>query len=322
LSPHRARVVIFGYGELAVAGLASLDALRVDIAAVVVPGNRSGRDVERVGAEARRLGVPVWTQFGSQSEPGLAQQLRHVEPDVLFTWSYSMVLTPAILAVPRHGAVNIHGGLLPQYRGGHVMQWAILNGEKESGATLHYMDSGVDTGPIIDTVRFPITPGDDAMRVREKLKAAGLGLIERWWPRIADGTAPSVPQDEQNARYWPLRAPRDGLIDWAAPADRVCRLVRALACNTPGAFTHAGGRLVSIRGAIPLPRGVMGAAIGAITGMDANGLRVSAGGADVLVTEAEVDGVRISGGGLTDLRRVAHDRFSSASDRVSASNHV
>ena len=155
----------------------------------------------------------------------------------MVVWSYSMILPQAVLDVPRLGVVNVHGGLLPEYRGGHVMQWAIINGEPETGVTLHYMDAGIDTGPVIADARFPIQVDDDAVRVRSNVKRFGADLLRRWWPEIAAGRAPRMPQDETRARYWPMRTPEEGRIDWTATNERICRLVRALACNEPGAFT-------------------------------------------------------------------------------------
>jgi methionyl-tRNA formyltransferase len=293
-------VVFFGYGDLAVAGIDALTSAGASIAAVVVPGNRAGADIAIIEREAERRRLPLWIQPPRRDHALFLEALRAVSPDVIIVWSYSMILPPDVLAVPRHGAVNVHGGLLPGYRGGHVTQWAIINGETESGATLHYMDDGIDTGPVIASARFTIEEEDDASHVRAKLRSAGGALLEQWWPRIADGTAPRIPQDDSRARYWRLRTPEDGRIAWTMRADDICRLVRALACNVPGAFIDVNGARISIRRA-QLLRAGDSKAPGAVVGVDARGVRIAASGGDVLVTEAVTGGRVVTGEALASL---------------------
>lgn len=296
-------VVFFGYGELGAVGVDALVALGARLAAVVVPGNRRGPDVERMHqvAALQRTGLlvqPPRAQLGP-----FVQALRGMTPDVFVVWSYSMKVPAEVVAIPALGAVNLHGGLLPQYRGGHVAQWAILNGECESGVTLHYMDEGIDTGPIIGEQRFRLEDADDAESVRQKMRAAGSTLLAAWWPRILDGTAPRVPQDESRARYWRMRTPEDGRIDWAMSATFVWRLVRALRCNSPGAFVEANGRTISIRRVQPLGRLIAGASPGQIVETGPSGVRVAAGDGDVVIAAAEVDDRPLRSGDLADLLR-------------------
>ena len=144
---------------------------------------------------------------------------------------------------------------------------------------------------MIAGVRFPIQVDDDAVGVRAKLKTSGAELLRRWWPQIAAGTAPRVTQDETRARYWPMRTPDEGRIDWTMTNEHICRLVRALACNSPGAFVEASGRIVTIRGAHPVPSLRMPGEPGRIGAIDSIGTRVSSGAGDVLVTKVLVDGV-------------------------------
>ncbi|PYR20238.1 MAG: hypothetical protein DMF94_12655 [Acidobacteria bacterium] len=284
-------VVVFGYGELGIAAAQALTDAGARIVALVVPSNRSGDDVDRIVAFAAKQGFPVWVQPPRRAVEPFVRQLRSAAPDVMVVWSYSMILPQDVLDVPRLGVVNVHGGLLPEYRGGHVMQWALINGEAETGVTLHYMDAGIDTGPMIADARFPIEVGDDAVLVRTRLKASGTELLRRWWPQIAAGTAPRVPQDETRARYWPMRNPEEGRIDWTATNEQICRLVGALACNAPGAFVEADGRIVTIRSARPVPSEKTLGAPGRIDAVESGGVRVSTGAGDVLVTMVLVDGV-------------------------------
>jgi methionyl-tRNA formyltransferase len=292
-------VIVFGYGELGIAAVRAILEAGAGVAAIVVPSNRSGADVDRVAAFAAQQRVPLWLQPPKHAAAPFIRQLQAAKPDLIVVWSYSMVLPPAVLAVPRLGAVNVHGGLLPEYRGGHVMQWAILNGESETGVTLHYMDAGIDTGPVIADARFPIAPGDDAVDVRARLMSAGVDLLRRWWPQIAAGTTPRMPQDPKLARYWRLRTPEEGRIDWRESPERICRLIRALACNQPGAFVEAAGQVVTVRRARALPL-ASGSEPGRVASAEPDGIRVGARSGDVLIStvligEDVVDGTAIAG---------------------------
>ena len=293
----RPRVVVCGYGEYGVAALETLLGLDAHIVAAVAPGNRSGPEVERFLTMADGRGVYTCLQPSRAAIDPFVEDLRALSPDVILTWSYSMKLPPSVLEVPVRGAVNVHTALLPEYRGGHVLQWALINGEAETGVTLHHMDEGIDTGPVIGQTRFALETTDDAVSVKAKMKPAGVALLRRWWPRIVDGTAPRARQDETRARYWRMRTPEDGAIDWSQTADGVCRLVRALRSNTPGAFVRTSEGLVTIRRAYPVPPGEV-----------ADGVRVRAADADVLVTEAEFMGTVLRGAALASLPRIRPDR--------------
>jgi methionyl-tRNA formyltransferase len=294
-------VAFFGYGELGLAGLDTLVSAGACLSVVVVPSNRSGAGVDLIRDAAARYSLPVLVQPSRDRIRPFVESLRVHDPDVVIVWSYSMILPPAVLAVPARGAVNVHGGLLPQYRGGHVAQWAIINGEREFGVTLHYMDEGIDTGPVIAEQRFALDETDDGYTVRQKIRAAGSHLLTEWWPRLADGTARSRPQDSSRARYWPMRATEEGRIDWTIGAEAVCRLVRALRCNTPGAYLEAGGRQISVRRAEPHRTLAAGGEPGSIVAADASGVRVSTAQGDVTIITAEIDGSPVSAAALRGL---------------------
>jgi methionyl-tRNA formyltransferase len=296
-------VIVFGYGELGIAAARALTGAGARVGAIVVPSNRSGEDVDRVAAFAAEQGFPLWVQPPSRAIEPFVRQLQAAAPDVIAVWSYSMLLPQAVLAVPRLGAVNVHGGLLPDYRGGHVMQWALINGETQTGVTLHYMDAGIDTGPVIAEARFPIEADDDAVRVRSRLKTSGVDLLRRWWPQIAAGTAPRAPQDETRARYWRMRTVEDGRIDWTMTNERICRVVRALACNEPGAFVEVDGAIITIREARPVPATQTTGQAGTVGAADSRGVQVRAGDGDVLVTKLLVGGVLKEQAAVADVMR-------------------
>jgi methionyl-tRNA formyltransferase len=294
------RVVVFGYGELALAALETLERAGVAPAAVVVPGNRRGAEVDEVAARARERRWPLLVQPRRDELAPFLEAVRRIEPDLLLVWSYSMILPPELLALAPLGAVNVHGGLLPEYRGGHVMNWAIINGERQTGVTLHYMDAGIDAGPVIADRRFPIEWNDDAASIRNKLKGAGQALLEKWWPAILAGTAPRVPQDESNARYYRMRTAEDGLVNWAQPSEAIYNLVRALVAPWPGAFTSIDGTKLVLRRVEPYDAPGPRSAPGTVTRFDDTSIRVATVSGEVALTAVEIDG-RLAG--RTDLER-------------------
>lgn len=297
------RVVVFGYGELGSAAVTALGSAGAQIVAVVVPSNRSGDDVVFMTNFARNQGLPVLVQPARKAIGPFVQELRALEPDLMVVWSYPMILPREVIAVPRRGTINVHGGLLPEYRGGHVMQWAIINGEAETGVALHYMDEGIDTGPIIAQGRFPIQQDDDAATVRQKLKTTGIALLQEWWPAIAEGRAPKIQQDETKAKYHRLRTQDDGVIDWSAASTAVCRLVKALVRPWPGAFTFVNGRKLVIWRSRPLQVSA-GGQPGLVTQVDEQGAIVLTGDGQVLIEDSEVDGQRNVGMQLQKILRV------------------
>ncbi len=137
--------IVFSYGDMGTAAFAALAEAGAQVLALVLPSNRVGPDVEIARAAAREAGLPVRVQPPRDRIDPFVRELETLAPDAIVIWSYSMILPAAVIGVPRRGCVNVHGGLLPSYRGPHVMQWAIINGETETGVTLHYVDAGIDT---------------------------------------------------------------------------------------------------------------------------------------------------------------------------------
>lgn len=285
-----ARVVVFGYGPSALAALDTLEALQVTPVAVVVPGNRSGDHVDMVTARARQRGWPLLVQPPRSAIGPFLAALRALAPDVLLVWSYTMLLPAEVIAVPAKGAVNIHGALLPEYRGGHVMNWTIANGDAHSGATLHYLDAGIDTGPVVAIERFSIEPHDDIASVQGKLQAAGAALLRRWWPAIANGTAPRTPQDETRARYYRMRSADDGRIAWAQGSAQIQNLVRALVHPWPGARTLFGDTLLVLRRVEPVASSRPSQPPGTVVGAEPGDIRVATGDGVLRLIAIEIDG--------------------------------
>jgi methionyl-tRNA formyltransferase len=186
---------------------------------------------------ATRHGLPLLLQPQARAADyaDFLGRLRDLAPDLLLVNSYAMILRPDVLGVPRFGAVNIHGALLPAYRGANPTEWAVINGESETGVTIHAIDAGIDTGAIIAQRTAPIRFEDTWLDVRRRVGAATEQVLAETLPSIMTGTAHLYPQADGAGRYWRRRAAADGRFDWNQPAIDIYNLVRALVEPHPGA---------------------------------------------------------------------------------------
>lgn len=173
------------------------------------------------------------------------EQLAAWRPDLIVTAAYGQILSRAVLAMPQYGCVNVHGSLLPKYRGGAPIQRCVIEGEGETGVTLMYMAEGLDTGDMIARVSVPIEDEDTAGSLFEKLSIAGAELLREWVPRIVDGTAPREPQREADATYAPNLTREDERIDWSVTARDVFNRVRGLN-PMAGGFTIWNGEVFKV----------------------------------------------------------------------------
>jgi len=187
---------------------------------------------------AERMHIPCLIQprVSFPEYPAFVEKVRQINPDLIFVNSYSMLLCSEILAIPRYGAVNVHGALLPEYRGPNPTQWALLNDETETGVTMHYMDEHFDTGEIIAQRRVPIYFDDTWRDIQAHISVETDKMLEEEIPKLLAGTNTRRPQDESRAKKWPRRHPEDGQIDWHQSVHYIYNLVRALVKPYPGAF--------------------------------------------------------------------------------------
>ena len=193
-----------------------------------------------VGELSRSRGVePVVME--NPLDPSSISRVRSARPDLLFSFYYRRILPEEILGEPPLGAWNMHGSLLPKFRGRAPVNWAILKGETRTGATLHAMTERADRGPILDQEAVPIGPDDTAIEVQRRVTAAAVAILARRIDELKAGTTKPVPQDEAAASRFGRRRPDDGRIDWTRPAKEVHDLVRAVAHPYPGAFTDVFG---------------------------------------------------------------------------------
>ncbi|HTF99383.1 MAG TPA: formyltransferase [Nitrospirota bacterium] len=203
---------------------------------------------------ARKYDIPVHTPE-TVNTPQWTERIRSWKPDLIFSFYYRSLLNEEILAVPPLGAFNMHGSLLPKYRGRVPVNWAILNGEKETGVTLHQMVKRADAGDIVDQEAVPIGREDTARDVFQKCVEAARRVMERQIDALTAGAAPRRPQDDSQATVFGGRKPEDGRIDWTQSAERIYNLVRAVTTPYPGAFTEADGKRLFIWWAVPVPGG-------------------------------------------------------------------
>ncbi len=233
--------VVFAYHDVGVRCLKALLSGGVDVPLVVtVPDDPQERQwYASVAATARDYGLPLRMPAES-SGPELVREVAVLEPDFVFSFYYRALLPEPLLAAGRRGALNMHGSLLPRYRGRAPVNWAILRGERQTGATLHYMVARADAGDIVDQQAVPILEDDDAREVYAKVTVAAEMVLARSLPGLVAGTAPRRPQPLLPGEYFGRRRPEDGRIDWSAGGRSIHDLVRAVAPPFPGAFAQVG----------------------------------------------------------------------------------
>jgi methionyl-tRNA formyltransferase len=239
--------VVFAYHNVGVKCLAALLRHNVHVLLVVTHRDSPGENIwfDSVEALAKASAIPVITP-DDPNAPETVAGLKRLAPDFLFSFYYRHMLGPGVLAVARRGAFNMHGSLLPKYRGRVPVNWAIIKGEKETGVTLHEMVAKPDAGRIVDQMAVPILPDDQALDVFNKITAAAEALLDRALPRLIDGSAVFTPQELGRGSYFGGRKPEDGIIDWDDSAQNIHNLIRAVAPPYPGATTTVNGRAVKI----------------------------------------------------------------------------
>ena len=237
------RAVVFAYHDVGVRCLSVLIDAGVDVALVVTHSDAPGDTLwfDSVAQLAARYDIPAVTP-GDPNMPEFAQTIRALAPDFLFSFYYKLMLKAPVLALPKRGALNMHGSLLPHYRGRVPVNWAIIHGERETGATLHYMTEKPDAGPVVDQQAVPILRDDTAAEVMRKITCAAEVTLHRALPKLIAGTAAATPQDLAQGGYFGARRPEHGRIDWSQPAQAIHNLIRAVAPPYPGAYTTLLGK--------------------------------------------------------------------------------
>ena len=257
------RIVFMGSPDFAVPALQALidDPEYAVTLAVTQTDKPQGRKqvltAPPVKQTAERAGIPVFQPKTLRNEEAVAR-IASEAPDFIVVAAYGKILPPAVLALPKYGCVNLHGSLLPKYRGAAPIQWSVINGERETGVTTMLMDEGLDTGDILYTEKTPIGENETAGELFDRLSALCPALLLRTLRDLAAGTLKAVKQNDAEATYVGQLSKADATIDWRLPAAKIHDLVRGLN-PWPTAKTSLGGRGLKIWSGAPAAREVPGA---------------------------------------------------------------
>jgi len=241
------RAVVFAYSEVGLRCLRALLDHGVEVPLVFTHADDPAET--RWFGSVREFAAGRGLAVATPDTPNLPEWLdiaRGLEPDFVFSFYYRYMLGADWLRIPAKGALNMHGSLLPKYRGRAPVHWAILRGETETGASLHYMLEKPDAGALVDQQSVPIGENDTALEVSMRVAEAAERVLVRSLPALVAGTAPARPLELAQGSYFGRRRPEDGRIDWRQAARTVHNLVRAVAPPFPGAFTELQGCRLSV----------------------------------------------------------------------------
>lgn len=291
------RTVFMGTPDLArvslEALLASADAKIV--AAVTQPDRPKGRDLKLQPSPVKELalerGIPV-LQPARARDATFIQELRLLAPELIVVAAFGQILPEAILNMPRLGCINVHTSLLPKYRGAAPIQWAVANGEAETGVTIMQMDVGLDTGPILTQEKTPIDNDETSQTLHDRLAKIGAALLVRTIPDLIAGRIKPVPQPDSGVSLAPRIKKEDGRIDWRLPVSTIRNRIRAFT-PWPGAFTalpgESGKRMLKVwRADLCDRKGQPGEVLRA----DKTGVLIATGAGSLIVTELQLEGGR------------------------------
>ncbi len=240
------KAVVLAYHNVGCVGLEALLRHGVEVVAVFTHRDDPHENVwfDSVAALAAAHNIPVYAP-DDINHPIWTRRIAEMQPDILFSFYYRNLIRPTLLDIPPQGCLNLHGSLLPKYRGRVPVNWALIHGETETGVTLHYMTPRPDDGDIVAQQSMPITPNDTARTLFDKIVGASTQLLDGILPAIIAGNAPRTPQNAAEATYFGGRKADDGEIDWTQSATQIRNLIRAVSQPYPGAFTqHLDDKLI------------------------------------------------------------------------------
>ncbi len=281
------RAAVFAYQEIGFVCLEALLEAGIDVACLFTHDDDPDEEIwfRTPATLAKRHDIPVFTPENVKEEKWV-NIVRNFQPDVIFSFYYRKMIPKSMLEIPRTGAFNLHGSLLPQYRGRCPVNWVIIAGEPKTGVTLHYMVEKPDAGDIVAQKEVPIDFNDDVLSVYRKLVLASGELMRDILPKIKDGTFARYAQTGSSS-YFGGRKPEDGLIDWSKDAVAIYNLTRAVTHPYPGAFTYINGKRLFIWKAYPA-QSALRAPAGAVISEDP--LLVKAGSGALELISVQVEG--------------------------------
>jgi methionyl-tRNA formyltransferase len=284
------RIAFFGYqgwGHLSLDAL--LDAEKDIVGVFTHSDSKTDTWYPSVGTLAQDRGLPT---FVSQNSIGCEEQaLLELKPDLILSVGYRQIIPEKSLRIPKEGGINLHGSLLPKYRGGAVLNWAIINGDDKIGVTAHIMEKKFDSGDIVGQLEVPIHSEEDVFDVYKKTLPLYSELSLKAVNDIENGTLERISQDESKATYTKQRGPEDGLIDWNNSSEDLYNWIRALAFPYPGAFTFSNDEKIIIwKSSVHKDyEGSQDIQPGTVLGAFGDGFAVKTGDGALLVLSAQID---------------------------------
>ncbi len=294
------KAVVFAYHDIGCAGIEALLDAGYDIAAVFTHADdpKENNFYGSVAQLCARNGIPVHAPEDA-NHPLWVERIAKLNPDFIFSFYYRNLLSEPLLATARHGAFNLHGSLLPKYRGRAPANWVLVNGETETGVTLHRMVKRADAGAILAQQKVSIERSDTGLSLHAKLRDAASNLLRDALPQLALGKLSETAQDESQATCFGRRTAADGKIDWKKPAEQLFNLVRAVTQPYPGAFCAVGEHKLIVWQA-EVVKGNEGLAPGRV--ISVNPLRIACGEDSLVVKfgQRNDNGLYLAGPSLAD----------------------
>lgn len=287
------RIVFMGTPDFSVPALKALVEAGHDIAAVVTQPDRPkgrGKDVQMtpVKLQALEYDIPVY-QPEKVKNPDFVEILKELQPDAIVVIAFGQILSKAILDIPPYGCVNIHASLLPKYRGAAPIQWAVIDGEKETGVTTMMMDVGLDTGDMLEKTVIPLDTKETGGSLFEKLSQAGGELILSTLEKLEKGTVVRTPQRDEDSTYAKMLTKSLGQVDWSMEAGAIERLIRGLN-PWPSAYTSLHGKTLKLWDADVLEETAADARPGQVVCCDPHRLVVAAGNGLLSIRQLQLEG--------------------------------
>ncbi len=286
------RVIFMGTPDFAVPSLEALLTKHEVVLVVTQPDKPKGRGKKMVPTPVKACalehGIPV-LQPEKVKEPEFVEQLCSYEPDLIAVTAFGQILSEPILEMPKYGCINVHGSLLPKYRGAAPMQWSIIDGEKVTGITTMYMAKGLDSGDMLLKAEVEITDEDTFATIHDKMAVTGANLLLDTLDQLEAGTLERIPQDHDAATYAPMITKETGHIDWSKNRQDIINLIRGLN-PVPAAYTIYEEEVLKIFGAVISDVQADDAANGEIVAVVKKGFVVKCGDGCLLITEVQARG--------------------------------
>ncbi|MEZ0547360.1 bifunctional UDP-4-amino-4-deoxy-L-arabinose formyltransferase/UDP-glucuronic acid oxidase ArnA [Pseudomonas sp. Env-37] len=294
------KAVVFAYHDIGCAGIEALLSAGYDIAAVFTHADdpKENNFYGSVAQLCARNGIPVHAPEDA-NHPLWIERIAKLNPEYIFSFYYRNLLSEPLLATARKGAFNLHGSLLPKYRGRAPANWVLVNGETETGVTLHRMVKRADAGAILAQQKVTIERTDTGLSLHAKLREAATALLRDALPQLAQGKLTETAQDDSKATYFGRRTAADGKLDWKKPAEQLFNLVRAVTQPYPGAFCAVGEHKLIVWQA-DVVKGNEGLAPGRV--ISVNPLRIACGEDSLVVKfgQRNENGLYLAGPSLAD----------------------